>query len=128
MTADLTYLVWAVALTLVQLVVVIAGATTQFPMTALVGNREPRLEPRGWVGRAERAHRNMLESLLPFAALVITAAVVGRSNETSALGAALFFYARLAYAIVYVIGIPWLRTLLWAVASVGTLLVLLQLF
>jgi len=128
MTADLTFLVWAVALTLVQVLVSVVGAMTQVSMPTLMGNREPPIECRGWVGRAQRAHRNMLESLVLFAILVLVAHVAGRANATTALGAALFFYGRVAYAVIYLLGIPWLRTAVWFVSTVGLLLILLQLF
>jgi len=127
MTADLTYLVWAVALTIVQLLVAIVGAMTQFALPVLAGNREAAVEGRGWVGRAQRAHRNMLESLVLFASLVLVAHVSGHANATTALGAALFFYARLAYAVIYWLGIAWVRTAVWSVAVVGLVMILSQL-
>jgi uncharacterized MAPEG superfamily protein len=127
MTADLTYLVWAVALTIVQVLVASAGAMTQFALPVLVGNRETAIEGRGWVGRAQRAHRNMLESLVLFASLVLVAHVSGLANATTALGAALFFYARLAHVVIYWLGIPWLRTAVWGVAVVGLVMILSQL-
>ena len=40
------------------------------------------------------------------------------------LGAQLFFWARLAYAVVYLAGIAWLRTAVWAVSMVGVVLLL----
>ena len=50
------------------------------------------------------------------------------TDERSAvLGAQIFFWARLAYAIIYVAGIPWLRTGVWAVSVVGMILIFLQL-
>jgi uncharacterized MAPEG superfamily protein len=127
MTADLTILVWAVALTIVQLLVAIAGAWTQFSMGTLVGNRETPVEGKGWVGRAQRAHKNMLESLALFAALVLVAHVAGKANETTALGAQLFFYARVAYAVIYVAGTPWIRTVAWTLGLAGLLMILSQL-
>jgi uncharacterized MAPEG superfamily protein len=127
MTADLTYLVWAVALTIVQLLVTIVGATTQFALPVLVGNRETAVEGRGWVGRAQRAHRNMLESLVLFATLVLVAHVAGKANAMSALGAAVFFYGRLAYAVIYWFGIPWVRSVVFFIAMAGLVLILLQL-
>jgi len=127
MTPDLKYLVWAVALTIVQLLVAIVGATTQFSMPVLAGNRETAVEGRGWVGRAQRAHRNMLESLALFGILVLAAHVSGKANAMTALGAALFFYGRLAYAPIYWFGIGWVRTVAFAVAMVGLMLILLQL-
>jgi uncharacterized MAPEG superfamily protein len=68
------------------------------------------------VGRALRAHHNMLESLVLFAALVLVAVVAGKTNDSTVFAAQLFFWARLAYAAVYVAGIPWLRTAVWLVS------------
>jgi uncharacterized MAPEG superfamily protein len=96
-------------------------------MPVLAGNRETAVEGRGWVGRAQRAHRNMLESLVLFAILVLVAQVTGRANAMTALGAALFFYGRLGYAAIYWAGITWVRTVAWAIASTGLVLILLQL-
>jgi len=127
MTTELTYLVWAVALTIVQVLVASSGAMTQIALPVLAGNREAAVEGRGWVGRAQRAHRNMLESLVLFAALVLVAHVAGKANAMTALGAAIFFYGRLAYAVIYWIGMAWVRTLVWCVAVAGLVLILLQL-
>lgn len=127
MTAELSMLVWAVALTFAQMLVAAVGATTQAGLPRLAGNREDMPALEGWAGRAARAHRNMLENIVLFAALVLTAHVAGVSNDMTLLGAQLFFWARLAYAVVYVAGIPWLRTGIWAVSVVGLVLIFLQL-
>lgn len=126
-SADLHLLVWAAALCVVQMVVAVAGATLQVGLPRLAGNREPLPELTGWVGRAARAHRNMLESLVLFAVLVIVVHMAGLASETTVLGAQLFFWARVAYAVVYLIGIPWVRTGVWAVSMVGLILIFLQL-
>ena len=127
MTLELKLLVWSTALALIQMSVALLSAIAQVGVVRLVGNREnlPALE--GWAGRAQRAHRNMLESLAIFAALVLVAQVAARSNAMTAFGAQLFFWARVAYAPVYVIGIPVLRTILWGVSFAGLLQILLQL-
>jgi uncharacterized MAPEG superfamily protein len=70
----------------------------------------------------------MLESLIVFAVFVLVAQVTARLNATTALGAEIFFWARIAYAIVYLIGIPWIRTLVWGVSVAGLLVILSQLF
>ncbi|HEY3148800.1 MAG TPA: MAPEG family protein [Dongiaceae bacterium] len=126
-TADLHLLVWTVALCVVQMIVAVAGATVQVGLPRLAGNREPLPELTGWAGRAQRAHRNMLETLVLFAALVIVAHMAGLNNDSTVLGAQIFFWARLAYAIVYLIGIPWVRTSLWALSMVGLVIIFLQL-
>jgi uncharacterized MAPEG superfamily protein len=96
-------------------------------LPALAGNREGLPPFPGWAGRANRAHHNMLESLVLFAALVLIAVVSGKTNSTTLLGAQIFVWARLAYALVYVAGIPWLRTLVWLVSVVGMILIFFQL-
>ena len=127
MTPDLTLLVWAVALCLVQMLVSVLLCLPQVGLPALAGNREGLPPFTGMAGRALRAHRNMLENLVLFAALVLVAAIAGRANEMTALGAQLFFWGRLAYAVVYLVGIPWVRTGVWAVSIVGLVLIFLQL-
>ena len=127
MTPDLTYLVWAAALTMAQLLIVIVGATMQIPLPVLAGNRETAVEGRGWLGRAQRAHRNILESLVLFAILVLVAHVAGQANAMTALGAAVYFWARVVYAAIYLLGITWVRSLVFGVSMVGLLMILFQL-
>ena len=127
MKPELTLLVWSVALAFVQVLVATQGGMMQVGLPALVGNREPPIELTGWAGRAQRAQRNMVENLVLFAALVLVAAVAGKTNATTLLGAQLFFWARVAYAVVYVAGIPWLRTGVWFVSVIGMILIFAQL-
>jgi uncharacterized MAPEG superfamily protein len=127
MSPDLDLLVWTTALTLVQAVVAVMGATQQIGLPILAGNRETLPGVTGWAGRAQRAHRNMLENFVLFATLVLVAQVAGKTNAMTALGAELFFWARLAYAVVYVAGVPWLRTGVWGVSVAGLILIFLQL-
>jgi uncharacterized MAPEG superfamily protein len=126
MTIELKLLVWSTALALIQMLIALLAAIAQVGLMPLVGNRENLPAFKGWAARARRAHHNMLESLTIFAALVLVAQVAGKSNATTALGAQLFFWSRLAYAPVYVIGIPWLRTGLWGVSFAGLLQILSQ--
>lgn len=128
MSPELTFLVWSGVLALAQMLIAVIGAQGQVSLPLLVGNREAMPALTGWAGRAQRAHLNMLESLVVFAIAVLVAEMAGRTNPMTALGAALFFWGRLAYALVYLAGVPWLRTLLWAVSVAGIVLVLVQLF
>lgn len=126
MTPELSLLVWAVVLTFVQMLVAVSGATLQVGLPKLAGNRDDMPDLTGWVGRAQRAHRNMLESIVLFAVLVVVAQIAGKTNATTLLGAQLFFWGRVAYAAIYLAGIPWLRTGAWAVSVVGMVLIFLQ--
>jgi uncharacterized MAPEG superfamily protein len=127
MTPELWYLVWSAALTFVLVVIAVSGATLQVGLATLAGNREGMPELTGWAGRAQRAHRNMLESLVLFAILVLTAKAVNVGNAATLLGAQLFFWARVAHAAIYLAGIPWARTAAWAVSVVGLVMIFLQL-
>jgi len=127
MKLELALLVWSVALAFVQMLVAASAATLQVGLPKLAGNRDNMPPLTGWAGRAERAHLNMLESLVLFAALVLVALVAGRTNSMTALGAQLFFWARLVYAPVYLAGVPWLRTAVWLVSVIGLILIFAQL-
>jgi uncharacterized MAPEG superfamily protein len=127
MSPELKLLVWSVVLTFVQAVIAVAGANSQISLATLAGNRDAMPEITGWAGRAQRAHRNMLENLPLFIALILVAQITSRTNAMTLLGAELFFWARLAHAVIYLAGIPWARTLAWAVSVVGLVLIFLQL-
>jgi uncharacterized MAPEG superfamily protein len=127
MTTDLTMLVWTVILDLCAPFVYLAGRSrTPGAIAWAAGNRDEPFAVPAWVARAERAHRNLLENLVPFAALVLVAHVSGRADAMTALGAMLFFWARLAHHVIYCVGIPYLRTAVFMVAQVGQLLILIQ--
>ena len=119
MSPDLTYLLLSTLLCFVQVLVAAATANQQVGLPALAGNRDDLPVFKGVAGRARRAHLNMVENLVLFAALVLIAAAAGKANAMTALGAAIFFWGRLAYAVIYLIGVPWLRTLAWFVSVVG---------
>jgi len=127
MTPFLSLLVWSVALMFAQMLIAVSGSTLQVGLVKLAGNRDDIAQPTGWTGRAHRAHRNMLENLVLFAALVLVAHATGKADATALLGAQIFFWARLAYALIYLAGIPWLRTGAWFVSVVGMALIFLQL-
>jgi uncharacterized MAPEG superfamily protein len=119
----LFYLLLSVILCFVQMLIAATGANTQVGLPTLAGNREGLAEMTGWAGRARRAHLNMIENLVLFAALVLITAISGKANATTAMGAMIFFWARLAYAVIYLIGIPWLRTLAWFVSVIGMVMI-----
>jgi uncharacterized MAPEG superfamily protein len=128
LTPDLKYLLFAVILTFVQMLIAAMGSNQQFGLPTLAGNREGLPDVTGWAGRAKRAHLNMLENLVLFAVLVLIAQVAGKANATTAMGASIFFWARLVYAGVYLAGISWVRTAVWAVSVIGMVMIAWQLF
>ena len=55
------------------------------------------------------------------------AVVAEKTNGTTLLGAQIFLYARIAYAFVYIAGLPWVRTATWGVSVVGLAMIFAQL-
>ena len=94
------------------------GWTPQGLMLAF-GNRDnlPAVTPIS--GRAERAAQNTVVNFALFAALVIVAEMIAVNVRLVGTGAMLFFWARVVYVPIYLIGIPYLRTLTWLVSVVG---------
>jgi len=74
-----------------------------------------------WGMRANRAHLNAVETFAPFAALVIVIHLGGKANGTTAFWAMFFFWARLAHAVVFLLGIPYLRTVIFTLGYVAVL-------
>jgi len=128
MTTDLWMLVASAMLcVLIPFIPIIGLMQTPGGATWGFGNRDTTHPVPKWVERGRRAHMNMVENLAPFAVLVLVAHVTGKANATTALGAEIFFVGRIAHLLVYVGGIPVVRTLMFTLASVGEFMIFLQL-
>jgi len=103
-----------------------AGQGTN-PLTESLGNRDhqPPLTLTGQ--RAQRALANMHEALPVFLALALMNMIVAPQAAQAVTGATIFLIARVAYAVIYIVGIPVLRTLVWIAGWVGLILMLLPL-
>lgn len=129
MTIELTMLAWSVVLGLAYVLLAAGLATLQRGLKWNAGNRDGEVKPlTGVAARAERASRNFLETFVFFAAAVLAVALAHRNTVHTALGAQVYFWARVAYWPVYAAGIPYLRTLIWIAAFWGLLQVLEALF
>jgi uncharacterized MAPEG superfamily protein len=125
MTVELKYLAWSIGLGIVYVLVAASLGTAQRGLDWNVGNRDGATQPlTGAAARAHRASRNFLETFPFFAAAVLTVVLAKTNTPHTAMGAMLYFWARLVYLPVYIIGIPYLRTLVWAVSLWGLLQVL----
>jgi uncharacterized MAPEG superfamily protein len=68
-----------------------------------------------WAQRLYFAHTNAVENLVVFAPLVLILDSLGHSTESTAIACAVYFWARLAHAVIYALGIAVLRTLAFTV-------------
>ncbi len=124
MTIELSMLVYSAALLLVLIVVQATSGVMAQGLPAMAGNRDDLPAPKPFQSRTRRLVDNHREGLTLFAPLILAAALAHVSNGWTVLGAQLFFYARVAHAILYLLGVPWVRPLAWAVGIVGTIMVL----
>ncbi len=92
-------------------------------MVLAVGSRDKMPERTLMMARADRAAKNMAENLLIFAIVTLTAVIVGAPRETTLLGGQIFFTARLIYWPLYLSGVKYVRTLIWAVALGGVAII-----
>ena len=113
MTTELTMLVYATALLLVLIFVQATAGIRAQGVPALAGNRDDLPPPTTFQSRTKRLVDHHREGLTLFAPLILAAAVAHVSNGSTVLGAQLFFYSRLAHAILYLLGVPWARSLAW---------------
>ncbi|MDP6572076.1 MAG: MAPEG family protein [Rhodospirillales bacterium] len=116
MTTDLFYLTLTAGLGVILWIPHVVGAIRKFGFPKAADFRETRDRGLDAFGRrAQRAHANLVENLAPFAILVIVAHVGGAANETTAAAAMVFFWARVAHALIFYAGIPYLRTVAFVV-------------
>jgi len=122
MTSTLTLVIYMALLTWLTLLLAslirVKGWTPSGTLIAL-GNRDNLPEASPLAGRAERTARNTLENFVLFAAIALVAHAAGATSPKVAMGAQIFFWARLIYIPVYVAGIAYLRTAIWVLSIVG---------
>lgn len=129
MTTELCMLAWSVVLGLVQIALAATCSVSQRGLGWAAGARDDAKPPLAGIGgRLDRARANFLETFPLFAAAVLAAHLLQQHDGMTVLGTQLYFWARVAYVPVYAAGIPYLRTLIWAVSIVGMVLVVLALF
>lgn len=127
MSAELGTLVWVLALQLIMWVPYILNVVMVRGLVDAVGypaNPKPMAD---WAQRMKAAHSNAVENLVVFAALVFVANVAGISNDTTVLACTVYFWARVVHFVSYTLGVPWVRTLAFAVSWAAMVAILVQL-
>ncbi len=84
-----------------------------------LSNRHAPPRPTPLSGRLQRAKRNLAENLLIFIPLVLVAQTLSISTGLTLLGSVIFLVARILHAIAYIVGIIYVRSLMWIVSVMG---------
>lgn len=94
-----------------------------------VGARDDIPFPQpGMGGRIHRTIVNYKESLFFFIPLILLTAILGVSNSYTVLGAQVYLAARIIFVPLYILGVPWLRSVVFFVAVLGVVSIAYGLF
>jgi uncharacterized MAPEG superfamily protein len=120
MTTDLRYLAFTAFLTAALWIPYVVAQVTTNGFRAPPNYVAPTPRPIPvWGKRADRAYLNAVECFAPFAVLVIIAHVAGKANAMTAFWTICFFWLRLTHAAVYLLAIPYVRTLVFTLGFVA---------
>jgi len=125
MSTELTILAWGCILGLVHIFAAVRVKTRQYGAKWNMGARDEELpSPNPVVGRLARAQANYFETFPIMAAAILILTLASLETEWTAIGAMLWLGARVVYLPIYAMGVPKVRTLVWAVGLAGILMVL----
>jgi len=128
-TIELWMLTLSVVLGIVQITAASHAASLQRGYRWTASPRDETMPPlQGVAGRLDRALHNFIESFPLFAAVVLAAHVSDTHDALTEWGAQLYFWARVVYVLLYAVGIPLLRSIVWNIATLGILLFIVALF
>ena len=124
MTPELTYLIYAAILLIAHVLVQATLSDLSKGIGWALGPQDEARDQNVVAGRVQRALRNYLETLPAFVIAALVLAVTERGTETSALGAAIWFWARIAYIPAYASGIPLVRSAAFFASLAGVAMML----
>lgn len=128
MSPELSYTSLTAGLTGLMWVPIIVNRLREMGAWRALKNPQPDLRPEAdWAYRLASAHRNAIENLVVFAPLAIAVHLMGLGTGATAISAAVFFWSRLAHAVIYTFGVPLLRTFAFVAGFVAQAVLLLRL-
>lgn len=119
MTPELTHLAYAVILLIVHMMAQAGLAVLANGIAWGMSPRDYDTNPGKPASRAARALTNYAYNMPAFAALALAVTVAGVNTDSTALGAAIWFWSRVVYLPAYILAVPVLRSLAWLASLVG---------
>ena len=116
MTTELYWLIMSCLMTALLFVPYIVNRMKEHGIGAALWNPQPDTRPKArWAERLMRAHANAVENLVVFAPLVLALQILGISTPLTAGASMVYFFVRLAHAILYTFAVPLLRTVAFVI-------------
>lgn len=129
MTPELYAVAGVILLALVQIIWAASARTAELGLRWNAGPRDGETSPPGrMAGRLLRAQANLLETLPLFIGAVLVAHVAGQNGPLTFWGSQLYLWGRIAYLPLYALGVPYVRSLVWAAATAGLLMIVAAVF
>jgi uncharacterized MAPEG superfamily protein len=129
MTRELMWLTFTVILTMVLWIPYTLDRVRVRGLMGSMGNPSRDDIPQSpWAQRLYFAHTNAVENLVVFAPLVLILDSMGHSTQSTVIACAVYFWARLAHAIIYAMGVPVLRTVTFTVGFLAQVVLVLAVF
>jgi uncharacterized MAPEG superfamily protein len=126
--SELTCLELSVVLWLVHVLVQATVGNVELPSGYLFTSRDKPAATSGLLfGRATRALANYVENFTPFVAVALALMLTQRTGGFGAFGATIWILARIIYIPIYLLGIMYARTAVWAISIVGLVMMLWRL-
>jgi len=126
MTLELWILLAAGFLGLVHLSAASFTFKSQVGNSYTVGARDENLQPTGVAGRLHRAQNNFLETFSIFTVCILLVHLTNAYGSLSHWGSIIYLGGRVLFLPLYAIGVRWLRTFSWNLATLGLVLVGVQ--
>lgn len=128
MPTEITVLGWSVVLLIVQMFLASIPTTMELGGDYQAGPRDEPRTPKGrFAGRANRAFRNLLETYPAFVGLALALAVTGKTGGYAATASVVWLIVRALYAPLYIIEIPFARSIVWFVSLLALIAMLVRL-
>jgi uncharacterized MAPEG superfamily protein len=129
MTREVMWLTFTVILTMVMWIPYTLDRVKVRGLMGAMANPSRDDKPQSpWAQRLYFAHTNAVDNLVVFAPLVLILDSMGISSQTTVIACAVYFWARLAHAVIYAMGVPVLRTVSFTVGFLAQAALVLAVF
>ncbi|MEM7128463.1 MAG: MAPEG family protein [Chloroflexota bacterium] len=128
MTTETLIILLTFVLALVYYLMPAYFAVANSGLLALAGSRDDvSVGEKMAAQRAERANANFKETVPWAIGLLILVQVTGDANGATALGGWIYLICRVLYIPLYLMGIPFARSIVWTISIVGLIMIAWQL-